>query len=431
MIDIQSYNSSVSEANIKVPNGWKLFKWKDLITSYDQGLIRSNRELSDSGIFYLKMNNITTDGFSNCSKMEYTHVNNDELCKYSLKNGDFLINIRNSFDLVGKTCVVSGLKTDAVYNHMLVKIEHVDRRLNYYINALFSKTDWKKYIDGCRKGTTTVIALYKEDLEEIIIPIPPEKEFDEIVKIERTIRADIDNNNEICAIIKAMIKEVYNYWFVQFDFPDHNGKPYKSSGGKMVWNEKLKREIPDGWEAKALYNIAEYSSDKITARELSSHTYIGVDNLIPNMQGRTESDYTPNEGFATAFQPQDILLGNIRPYFKKIWFSDLEGGASPDVLVIRAKNGKESGFVYSLLARDAFFDYDTKGTKGSKMPRGDKEHIMNYPFAYSNSVAISFSNQISVLIKKVAAIYYENQQLVELRGFLLPMLINGQATIAD
>ena len=226
--------------------------------------------------------------------------------------------------------------------------------------------------------------------------------------------------------LEAMAKLLYDYWFVQFDFPDENGKPYKSSGGKMVWNEDLKREIPAGWEAKVLSDIAVFSNEKIEAKKLSSHTYIGMDNLVPNMKGRTESNYTPDEGLITAFQSGDVLVGNIRPYFKKIWFADLDGGASPDVLVIRAKHDKESAFVYSLLARNSFFDYDTKGAKGSKMPRGDKNHIMKYPFAYSNALAIMFSHQIGMIMNKISRVYKENQQLASLCDFLLPMLMNGQ-----
>ena len=154
-----------------------------------------------------------------------------------------------------------------------------------------------------------------------------------------------------------------------------------------------------------------------------------MDNLLPNMNGRTESEYTPAEGYATAFQPMDILLGNIRPYFKKIWFADIAGGASPDVLVLKPKNKEESAFIYSLLCRDQFFDYDSKGSKGSKMPRGDKDHIMAYPFAYSHDLSIEFSRQLSMLMKKIAAAYEENLQLASLRDFLLPMLMNGQVKV--
>ena len=78
------------------------------------------------------------------------------------------------------------------------------------------------------------------------------------------------------------------------------------------------------------------------------------------------------------FQPKDILIANIRPYLKKIWFADIEGGCSSDVLVFRAKEGHFPNFLYATLMQDSFYDYVMKGVKGSKMPRGDKEQIMRY-----------------------------------------------------
>lgn len=282
---------------------------------------------------------------------------------------------------------------------------------------------------GRYAGQSAQPGLSVETLLDVEIDVPEKDVQDDIACVLSTIDEKIENNNAICSNLEAMAKLLYDYWFVQFDFPDENGKPYKSSGGKMVWSDELKREIPAGWENKCLSDISDYSDAKVSAKELSSHTYIGMDNLLPNMNGRTESEYTPAEGYATAFQPMDILLGNIRPYFKKIWFADIAGGASPDVLVLKPKNKEESAFIYSLLCRDQFFDYDSKGSKGSKMPRGDKDHIMAYPFAYSHDLSIEFSRQLSMLMKKIAAAYEENLQLASLRDFLLPMLMNGQVKV--
>lgn len=131
--------------------------------------------------------------------------------------------------------------------------------------------------------------------------------------------------------------------------------------------------------SNVLSDISEYVSDKVSFQFLNEKTYIGMDNLIPNRGGVTISEYVPFEGQFTAFRKGDVLLGNIRPYFKKIWLAEYDGGCSPDVLCIRAKDGISPLFLYAVLAQDAFFDYDVKGAKGSKMPRGDKDHIMSYP----------------------------------------------------
>lgn len=131
--------------------------------------------------------------------------------------------------------------------------------------------------------------------------------------------------------------------------------------------------------SKVLSDYAYYASEKIECSSLTTETYVGMDNLIPNRGGVTISEYVPSEGTTTAYKRGDILLGNIRPYFKKIWLAENDGGCSPDVLCIHCKEGVSPLFVYAVLAQDSFFDYDVAGAKGSKMPRGDKDHIMAFP----------------------------------------------------
>ncbi|MFN9998139.1 MAG: hypothetical protein ACK52X_00775, partial [bacterium] len=118
----------------ELPNNWIWYKWGDLITEYQQGLIRSNRELSETGIPYLKMNNLDNNGSYDLHKMEYTTVTDNELAKYKLLKGDFLLNVRNSKELVGKTCVIGIHNFDIVYNHMLVRIKHHEGISGIYIN---------------------------------------------------------------------------------------------------------------------------------------------------------------------------------------------------------------------------------------------------------------------------------------------------------
>lgn len=128
-----------------------------------------------------------------------------------------------------------------------------------------------------------------------------------------------------------------------------------------------------------LADIAEYVTDKISSNDVSLNNYVTTDSLLQNKRGRECAQNLPPMPCALIhFQPKDILIANIRPYLKKIWFADIEGGCSSDVLVFRAKKGHSSNFLYAVLMQDAFYDYVMKGVKGSKMPRGDKEQIMRY-----------------------------------------------------
>lgn len=131
--------------------------------------------------------------------------------------------------------------------------------------------------------------------------------------------------------------------------------------------------------SKPLSHYSFYVTDKINSNLLTTHNYIGVDNMLPNKGGVVDSAYVPNTGSSIAFKKGDILIGNIRPYFKKIWLASFDGGCSPDVLCIRSNGLITPECLYAVLSQDLFFDYDMAGSKGSKMPRGDKNHIMSFP----------------------------------------------------
>ena len=128
-----------------------------------------------------------------------------------------------------------------------------------------------------------------------------------------------------------------------------------------------------------LADIAEYVSDKISSDQITLNEYVTTDSLLQNKRGRETAQNLPPVTCALInFKQGDVLVANIRPYLKKVWYADSEGGCSSDVLVFRVKNGHDSNFLYAVLMQDAFFDYAMQGAKGSKMPRGDKDQIMRY-----------------------------------------------------
>jgi len=128
-----------------------------------------------------------------------------------------------------------------------------------------------------------------------------------------------------------------------------------------------------------LAEIATYVNEKISSSNITLDQYVTTDSLLQDKRGREcAQNLPPVLTNLTHYQPGDVLVANIRPYLKKIWFADYSGGASSDVLVFRAKNLSDSSFVYAILMQDAFYDYAMKGAKGSKMPRGDKDQIMRY-----------------------------------------------------
>ena len=127
-----------------------------------------------------------------------------------------------------------------------------------------------------------------------------------------------------------------------------------------------------------LSDMCDYAKGKIDVAELDENTYISTENMVPNRGGINRASSLPTVVQTQSFSAGDILVSNIRPYFKKIWFAEYDGGCSNDVLVFRAKDGVYSRFLYYVLSDDSFFEYSMATSKGTKMPRGDKVAIMKY-----------------------------------------------------
>ena len=138
----------------------------------------------------------------------------------------------------------------------------------------------------------------------------------------------------------------------------------------------------DEWKTVRLGDVATYVSDRIDASLLDTHNYVSVENLLADRRGIKDSENVPQTGRFIQYVSGDVLIGNIRPYLKKIWLAIHEGGTNGDVLVIRPNNSKNlsSEYLYHSLASDVFFNYAMQNAKGAKMPRGDKKLIMKYSF---------------------------------------------------
>lgn len=215
------------------------------------------------------------------------------------------------------------------------------------------------------------------DVLDMRIPIPPLQIQAEIVRI---LDAFTEHTAEHTAELTAELttrKKQYNYYRDQLlNFED----------GKVGW--------------RTLGSIATYSKTRISSARIDAMNYVGVDNILPNRAGKTLSNYVPTEGNLTEYQDGDVLIGNIRPYLKKIWHADRAGGTNGDVLVIQLTDQNVlSRYLYQVLADDKFFDYNMQHAKGAKMPRGDKEKIMEFliPVPYAGEPEKSISEQARIV----------------------------------
>ena len=164
-----------------------------------------------------------------------------------------------------------------------------------------------------------------------------------------------------------------------------------------------------------LKDICEQINDRISSDDVGLSDYVTTDCILQNKAGRTiATNLPPQKCNLTHYKKGDVLIANIRPYLKKIWFADSDGGCSSDVLAFRAKTNHTSEFLYAVLLQDSFYDYVMKATKGSKMPRGDINHIMNFPIISDKLNEAKIGKLITLIDKKIALNREINRNLEEL-----------------
>lgn len=198
------------------------------------------------------------------------------------------------------------------------------------------------------------------------------------------------------------------------------------TAGKMIWNEELEKEIPEGWKVGKLKDLCGYSNKRVPIKNLNLHNYISTENMLPDRGGVTISNNLPSASSVTNFNSGNILISNIRPYFKKIWLAEFNGGCSNDVLCLVPKNIVFTTYLYQILEKDIFFDFVMAGSKGTKMPRGDKEWIMSYQIIIPNEKLIEeYERVYTLILQNRKSKLEQNQKLRQLEDLLLAGMVKG------
>ena len=275
----------------------------------------------------------------------------------------------------------------------------------------------------------------KAQIMEFKIPVFGLKTQQSIASVLSALDKKIALNKQINTRLEEMAKTLYDYWFVQFDFPDANGKPYKSSGGEMVFDETLKREIPKGWEVKSLKDVLVNCSDNIKSEDLTSNMpYTPIDSLP--MRKMTFSDFQKIENARTSlirYSFNDILIGAMRVYFHRVCIAPFDGITRSTTIVLKPKKQNHLPFLYQLCNEEKTINFASKVSIGTQQPYVNWVNgLAEYKFAMPNLELIErYSIKIMPLIKSVITREKQNHHLTQLRDFLLPMLMNGQVSVAE
>ena len=256
--------------------------------------------------------------------------------------------------------------------------------------------------------------------------IPQQK----IAAVLSVLDAKIDCNNRINAELEAMAKTLYDYWFVQFDFPDANGKPYKSSGGKMVYNHTLKWEIPEGWQDKQLSQIANITMGHSPLGESLNESKDGVEFF----QGSTDFGWQ----FPTVRQHTtqvtrmakrgDILL-SVRAPVGDMNIAHIDCCIGRGLAALNSRDGFDGFLFYVMKYFKTIFD--RRNSEGTTFGSITKDDLHSLPLAYPPTELLTeYDKVVSNYNQMVFTRSMENQHLTQLRDWLLPMLMNGQVTVA-
>lgn len=410
----------------------KKFKLGDCLIMIENGAVIKQKK-GAGGFPITRIETLSNDKF-NRDRLGYADVNDEQqYSHYILDDKDLLMSHINSRTFLGRTVIYRRENDETIIHGMnVLRLKVDEKRLNpMYAYYYFKTSNFKVGIDHIRKDAINQSSLAISDIKNLDIYIPSIEMQNMIVSILDNIDLKIALNEKINQNLEALAKQLYDYWFVQFDFPNEEGKPYKSSGGKMVWNDALKRHVPSIWSFKNLKDVACFVKDKVETSKLTLNTYISTENMQPNRGGISIASNLPNTNYVTACNCGDMVIANIRPYFKKIFLIPTNGfGCSSDVLCIRANDLMYSRFVYETLSDDAFFDYVMSGAKGSKMPRGDKEQIMQYPVIVPNKELVEAFNRVVYPIHSQIHLYRKQaESLTKQRDELLPLLMNGQVSL--
>ena len=228
-----------------------------------------------------------------------------------------------------------------------------------------------------------------------------------------SIEKKLQLNRSINHNLEAMAKQLYDYWFVQFDFPDENGKPYKSSGGKMVWNEKLKREIPEGWDDVIL-------NDFLIIKNGRDHKLLATGNYPVYGSGgemRRVSAYLYNG--EAILMPRKGSLNNIMYVNKAFWTVDT-------MFYSEMKIPNCAKYVFFAIKDIDFTRWDS----GTGVPSMTASLLYSIPLVKPNDLILqTFDNVLLPIFQKLEKVQLENENLTKLRDSLLPLLMNGQVSV--
>lgn len=388
----------------------------------------SKKDFVGRGIPFINSGNISNGKIDNADLNYITEEKYNKLRAGKAFKGDFVFTLRGS---LGKNAIVEFDK--CAIASMLVIMRPDETKIDktffrYAMNSPWLEKQVANVDNGSIQGNLGV-----SNVKDFFIPFPNIIEQKKIASILATLDNKISTNNKTIETSEKLMREIYNYWFVQFDFPDENGRPYKSSGGEMVYNETLKREIPKGWNASNILDVVNW----VGGAQPPKSTFI----------------YEPRNGYVRFIQNRDYADDNY-----KTWIPESKGNKICDRLDIMMDKYGDAGrirfglagaynvalakiaiekdnlreYIRGFLSSEAIYQYLYNACMASTRASLNEEILGNLNLAIPSKEILSKYQSIAEQnIQLILNLSDENKQLASLRDWLLPMLMNGQIKVSD
>ena len=422
-------------------NDLKEYKFDDLYTMSSG--ISSKPEQAGHGTPFLSFGAVFKNYFLPEVLIDRMDTSVQEQEVYSIRKGDiFLTRTSETIDELGMSCVALKDYPRATFSGFVKRIRPAqtdvayDKYMGFYLRSKF----FRKTMTN--NATMTLRASLNEDIFSYLKLYLPDlsiqKSSGDLLFL---LHSKIELNNRMNAELESMAKTLYDYWFVQFDFPDKNGKPYKTSGGKMVWNAELKREIPKGWVCYSLSNTISRIATGLNPRKnfvlgKGSNYYVTIKNIDNGkISFDDKCDKIDDEALNIINRRSDLKIGDIL-------FTSIEPVGVTYLIQDRPENWNINESVFSLrpnyeLITSAYaylflscpeIKAFTRNVSAGSIHKGVRISVLNnFKMAYGNKAIISaFTEIVEPVLQRINIVNRENQKLSSLRDWLLPMLMNGQ-----
>ena len=421
----------------------KKYKLGDLLIMAENGLV-IKQEKGANGIPITRIETLSNDCF-NRDRLGYANIYDcDEYEDYILDDLDLIMSHINSRTFLGRTVLYRKLGDEKIIHGMnVLRIKADTSCLNpFYAYYYFKTSFFKKCIDSIRKDAINQSSFALSDLKNIEIKISSINEQQNIAKSLQLLDRKIELNKRINDNLEAMAKQLYDYWFVQFDFPNEEGKPYKSSGGAMVWNEKLKREIPQGWNDCVIGDYIGRITNGLNPRKnfvLGNGTnyYVTIRSLVGTTIDWNNCDRCDDEALAKINSRSQLQIGDIifsaigtigRTYY--ILEEPTNWNISETSFTLRAKDDIPNDFFYGMLRSNEIQIKADKAAMGSTLRCLVMDSLCSLQYIkIPGNIMKSFSAKVSPLYMQIHRNNKEIAELTKQRDELLPLLMNGQATV--